>query len=421
MTSYNLWQVIKGGLNGQAHWSKAFENCDQPKASYDAIIIGGGGHGLATAYYLAKNHGMTNIAILERGTIGQGNVGRNTTVVRSNYELHANTNFYELSVKLWESLSHDLNYNVMFSQRGVTNIAHTPGEFDGFRRRGNAMRLNGVDAQLFNVDQLKQRYPMLNYNPHARFPIVGGLHQRRAGTARHDAVAWGFARAAYQRGVDLLQNCPVEGFIIENGKVVGVETPKGQIKAPKIGVAVAGHTSRVMAMAGIERLPIESHLLQACISEGLKPFIDGVVTFGGGGHFYLSQTDKGGLIFGGDLDFYNSYSAKGNLTTIGTVTDIAKALIPNISRVRLLRHWGGVMDMSMDGSPILSKTPIDGLYLNGGWCYGGFKATPASGYCFAHLLATGAPHPKAADFTLERYHQGAVIDERGAGASPKLH
>ncbi|MFK7869375.1 MAG: sarcosine oxidase subunit beta family protein [Roseobacter sp.] len=414
---YSGFRVIKEALTGHKGWTPAWRDPD-PQPAYDIVIIGGGGHGLATAYYLAKIFGQKRIAVLEKGWIGGGNVGRNTTIVRSNYLLDGNIPFYEFSLKLWEGLEQDLNYNAMVSQRGVLNLFHSDAQRDHFVRRGNAMMLNGVDAQLLDVDDLRARYPFFNYD-NARFPILGGLSQPRGGTVRHDAVAWGYARGADQLGVDIIQNCEVTGFRIEDGVVKGVETSRGYIGAGKVGCAVAGASSKVMAQAGM-RLPIESHVLQAFVSEGLKPVLPGVTTFGAG-HFYVSQSDKGGLVFGGDLDGYNSYAQRGNLPVVEDVCEGGVALMPMIGRARLLRMWGGVMDMSMDGSPIIDRTPVDGLYFNGGWCYGGFKATPASGYCFAHLLARDAPHEVATAFGLDRFARGAVVDEKGVGAQPNLH
>ncbi|HZY23423.1 MAG TPA: sarcosine oxidase subunit beta family protein, partial [Beijerinckiaceae bacterium] len=335
-----------------------------------------------------------------------------------NYLLPGNIPFYEWSMKLWEGLEQDLNYNAMVSQRGVLNLYHSDAQRDAFARRGNAMRLHGVDAELLDRDEVRAMAPFLDFD-NGRFPIRGGLLQRRGGTVRHDAVAWGYARAADRRGVDLIQNCEVTGISIERGRVVGVETTRGPIRAGKVGMAVAGNSSRVAALAGM-RLPIESHVLQAFVSEAVKPVIDTVVTFGAG-HFYISQSDKGGLVFGGDIDGYNSYAWRGNLPIIEDVMECAMALWPGLGRLRVLRHWGGLMDMSMDGSPIIDRTPVDGLYLNAGWCYGGFKATPASGWCFAHLIARGEPHPVAAAYRLDRFATGAVIDEKGAGAQPNLH
>ena len=414
---YSIWSLINQALKGNRSWTPVWRE-PEPKRDYDIVIVGGGGHGLATAFYLASRYGMANVAVLEKGWIGSGNIGRNTTIIRSNYLLDGNEPFYEQSLKLWESLEQELNYNVMMSQRGIINLYHSDAQRDAFIRRGNAMRLHGADAKLLNQNQLQKLCPFLDFE-NARFPIMGGLMQPRAGTARHDAVAWGYARAADQRGVDIIQNCEVTDFVIENGICTGVRTSRGRINAGRIGVAVAGSTSRVMAKAGL-RLPIESHVLQAFVSEGLKPAIPGVITFGAG-HFYISQSDKGGLVFGGDIDGYNSYAQRGNLPVFQDVCEGGMAIMPMIGRARVLRNWGGIMDMSMDGSPIIDKTPIHHLYLNAGWCYGGFKATPASGLCFAHLLARGEPHKVAAKLTLDRFQRGAVLDERGAGAQPNLH
>lgn len=390
-----------------------------PNGPYDVIVVGGGGHGLATAYYLAKIHGITKIAVLERGWIGGGNAGRNTTIIRSNYGLDGNIPFYELSMKLWEGLEQDLNYNAMVSQRGVLNLYHGDAQRDSYARRGNAMRLHGVDAELLDRVAVRNIAPFLNFE-HARFPIQGGLLQRRGGTARHDAVVWGYARAASELGVDIIQNCEVTGFIRNpQGRMTGVETTRGSIMGGKIGMAVAGHSSHVAEMAGL-RLPIESHVLQAFVTEALKPLIPGVITFGAG-HFYVSQSDKGGLVFGGDIDGYNSYAQRGNLPVVEDVCEGGMALMPMIGRLRMLRSWGGVVDMSMDGSPIIDRSPIDGLYVNAGWCYGGFKATPASGWCFAHLLARDEPHPAGVALRLDRFAAGHVIDEKGQGAQPNLH
>ena len=390
----------------------------EPKAAYDIIVVGGGGHGLSTAYYLAKEYGLTNVAVIEKGWLGSGNVGRNTTIIRSNYMLPGNEPLYEYSMKLWENLEQDFNYNAMVSQRGIVNLFHSDPQRDAFARRGNAMRMSGADAVLLDQQGVRELYPFLDFE-NARFPIKGGLLQPRGGTVRHDAVAWGYARGADSRGVTIIQNCEVEGFQIANGRCTGVETSRGSISANKIAVCVAGSSSRVMAMAGM-RLPIESHVLQAFVSEGLKPVLQGVITFGAG-HFYVSQSDKGGLVFGGDIDGYNSYAQRGNLPVVEDVCEGGMAIMPMIGRARLLRMWGGLVDMSMDGSPFIDKTHIDGLYFNGGWCYGGFKATPASGRCYAHLLAKDEPHPFASELRLDRFTRGHLIDEKGVGAQPNLH
>ena len=415
--SYSGWRVIREALTGHKGWTPAWRD-PEPQSSYDIIIVGGGGHGLATAYYLAKEFKQARIAVLEKGYIGGGNVGRNTTIIRSNYLLDGNIPFYEFSLKLWEGLEQDFNYNAMVSQRGILNLYHTDGQRDAYTRRGNAMIMHGADAEMIDREQVRAMYPFLNFD-NARFPIKGALMQKRGGTVRHDAVAWGYARGADSRGVDIIQNCEVKSIRTEKGSVTGVETSRGFIGAKKVGVAVAGSSSRVMSTVNM-RLPMESHVLQAFVSEGLKPLIDGVMTYGAG-HFYVSQSDKGGLVFGGDIDGYNTYAQRGNMPVVEDVAEGGMSLMPMIGRTRLLRMWGGVMDMSMDGSPIIDKTDIDGLYFNGGWCYGGFKATPASGWCFAHLLATDTPHTTATAFRFDRFRKGLMIDEKGQGAQPNLH
>jgi len=414
---YSAFTVVKEALRGHTGWRPAWRKAE-PAPQYDVVIIGGGGGGLSTAYYLAKNHNVGRIAVLEKGWLGNGNIGRNTTIIRSNYGLPGNIPFYELSMKLWEGLEQDINYNAMVSQRGVFNIYHSDAQRDAYARRGNAMRLHGVDAELLDREQLRREIPYLDYD-NARFPVQGALVQRRGGTVRHDAVAWGYARAADRRGVDIIENCEVTRILQENGMVTGVETTRGRIGAGKIGIAVAGSSSLLANMAGF-RLPIESHALQAFVTEGLKPLIDNVITFGAG-HFYISQSDKGGLVFGGDIDGYNSYAARGNLPTVEDVCEGGVALMPMIGRARLLRSWGGIMDMTMDGSPIIDFAPVKNLFLNAGWCYGGFKAVPAMGYCFAHLIAREAPHEVAAAYRLDRFAEGKLIDEKGVGAQPNLH
>jgi heterotetrameric sarcosine oxidase beta subunit len=415
---YSGLRVVWEGLTGNRGWQPAWRE-PAPKSEYDVIIIGGGGHGLSTAWYLARNHGITNVAVLEKGYLGSGNIGRNTTIVRANYILPGNSEFYSHSLKLWEALEGELNYNVMHSQRGLINLFHSDGQRDAFVRRGNSMINQGDDAVLLDREGVRRYLPYLDFD-NTRFPIYGGLLHPRGGTARHDAVAWGYARAADSRGVDLIQNCEVTGVDVENGRVTGVQTTRGPIRARKVGIVVAGRTSQVAAMAGF-RVPIESHVLQAFVTEGLKPVIDHVVSFGMG-HFYISQSDKGGLVFGGDLDFYASYAARGNLPMVEHVMEAGMTLMPMIGKAKVLRSWGGIMDMSPDGSPIIDRTHVEGLYLNCGWNYGGFKAVPASGWCFAHLLATGTPHEVARRFRLDRFRTGrGIMDEEGTGAQHNLH
>jgi methylglutamate dehydrogenase subunit A len=362
---------------------------------------------------------MRRVAVLEKGWLGGGNTGRNTTIVRSNYHLDPNAHFYELSLQLWERLSRELNFNVMYSARGVLNLVHSPAELDAAMRRGNAMRLNGIDAAFLSRDEIARRIPNLDCSPDARFPIAGGLLQPRGGTVRHDAVAWGYARAADALGVDIIQQCEVTGIRIDGGAVTGVETTRGTIATERLALAVAGHSSHVAAMAGIA-LPIETHVLQAMVSDPVKPVLDTVVT-SGAVHFYISQSDKGELVMGGDLDFMNSYAQRGNLPIIEHVVGACLTLFPSFSRMKLMRTWGGICDMTMDGSPIIAKLPVEGLYMTGGWCYGGFKATPASGFLLAHTIAKDAPHELNAAFTLERFAQGRMIDEKGAGPYPWQH
>jgi len=421
MTRFNAWNVIKNGLLSKANWTRQWKDSN-PKKEYDVIIVGGGLHGLATAFYLAKNHNINNVAVLEKGWLGGGNAGRNTTIVRSNYMMPGNREFYEHSLKLWENLSHELNYNVMFSQRSHINLFHSTSARDSNARRYNTMLLHGSDAEFWSLDELKKNIPHLNYSLNSRFPIMGAAVQKRAGTARHDAVAWGYARSADSYGIDIIQNCEVIGLKRIDNNIESLETSRGEIKCKKVGFAVAGNTSRLWQMAGLESLPIESHKLQAFVSEPLKPLLDHVVVFGvGGAHFYISQSDKGGMVFGGDLDWYKSYAQKGNLPIVQDVAEAAISVMPCLGRVRLLRHWSGVMDMSMDGSFFICKTPIDNLYLNAGWNYGGFKTSPASGWYFADLIANNRPDKIIENHDLKRFEKGINIDERGAGPDPKLH
>jgi sarcosine oxidase subunit beta len=352
--NYSAWQILKNGLRGGKNW-KPLWHSKEPKKSYDIIIIGGGGHGLATAYYLAKNHALKNIAVIEKGYLGGGNVGRNTTIVRANYLLDGNSQFFSHSLKLWESMEQELNFNTMMSQRGILSLGHSDGQMDSLARRGNMMISQGDDAELLSAKELRDYVPYVNQTD-PRFPIYGGLLHRRGGTARHDAVAWGYARAADRLGVDIIQNCEVTGMIVNNKTISGVQTTKGKIKADKIGMAVAGRTSQVADMAGL-KLPIESHVLQAFVSEGLKPCVDCEISWGAE-LFYISQSDKGGLVFGGDIDKYNTYAARGNLPAIENVMEAAMALMPMIGKAKVLRSWGGIVDMTWTALQSSIKHPL---------------------------------------------------------------
>ena len=413
MSKYSAFGLLKNALTQNRNWDSAWRK-PEPKREYDAIIVGGGGHGLATAYYLAKEHGMRNIAVLEKGWIGGGNTGRNTTIVRSNYLWTEASLLYEKSLQLWEGLSQDLNYNVMFSQRGVYNLGHNLQDMRDIERRVSANRLNGIDAEVVNAAQIKKAIPLIDTSPQARYPILGASLQRRAGVARHDAVAWGFARAADALGVHIIEQCEVTGINRNDGKVTGVETTRGTINAPKVAVVVAGHASVLADMAGL-RLPVESHPLQAFVSEPLKPVLDTVV-MSGAVHGYISQSDKGELVIGAGIDSYVGYGQRGSFQTIEHTMEAIVALFPMFSRVRMLRQWGGIVDVCPDACPIISKTPVDGLYFNCGWGTGGFKATPGSGWAFAHTIAQDRPHELNAPFNLERFTSGALIDEHGAAA-----
>ncbi|MDG1193777.1 MAG: sarcosine oxidase subunit beta family protein [Arenicellales bacterium] len=420
MRKYSVAAIVREALRYNAGWERAWRS-PEPKKQYDAVIIGAGGHGLATAYYLGKNHGIKNVAIIEKGWLGGGNTGRNTTIIRSNYLQDSSAAIYEKARSLYETLSQELNYNVMFSPRGVMMLAQTEHEIRGYRRTAHANNLQGVETEFIDPKTVKKLCPIIELSG-PRFPVLGALWQPRGGTARHDAVAWGYARGADQYGVDILQNREVIAVHRDSGKITGVETTRGLIKAKKVGFAVAGNTSRLWRMTDLGQLPIESHKLQAFVSEPLKPLLDHVVVFGvGGAHFYISQSDKGGMVFGGDLDWYKSYAQRGNLPIVQDVAECATSVLPCLGRVRLLRHWSGVMDMSMDGSAFICKTPISNLYLNAGWNYGGFKASPASGWFFADLIANDRPDPVIQNFTLDRFSRGINIDERGAGPDPKLH
>ncbi len=413
MTRFSVFSLARNAATGHRHWPRQWRS-PEPRRSYDVVIVGGGGHGLATAYYLAREHGIGNVAVLEKGWLGGGNTGRNTTIVRSNYLWDESAALYELSLKLWESLSRELNYNVMFSQRGVLNLAHNLGDVRAGRRRAEANRLNGIDSHWLGPDGVAKVCPILNTSASLRYPVLGSTWQPRGGVARHDAVAWGYARAADKLGVDIIQNCEVTGIRRDGGAVTGVETTRGFIGAKKIGLVAAGHSSVLAEMAGL-RLPIQSHPLQALVSEPIKPVLDTVV-MSGAIHVYVSQSDKGELVIGAGIDGYNSYAQRGSFHIIEGQMAALVELFPIFARLRMLRSWGGIVDVCPDASPIISKTPVGGLYINAGWGTGGFKATPGSGFVFAHTVARDEPHPVNAPFSLARFTSGALIDEHGAAA-----
>lgn len=413
MKKYSALSLLTNALSQNRNWSEAWRS-PEPKRQYDVVIVGGGGHGLATAYYLAKEHGVRNIAVLEKGWIGGGNTGRNTTIVRSNYLWTESSLLYEKSLKLWEGLSQDLNYNVMFSQRGVYNLGHSLQDMRDIERRVGANRLNGIDAEVVTTEQIKLAVPLINTSPRSRYPILGASLQRRAGVARHDAVAWGFARAADALGVDIIQQCEVTGINRDGGRVSGIQTTRGTINTNKVGVVVAGNASVLAGMAGL-RMPIESHPLQALVSEPMKPVLDTVI-MSNAVHGYISQSDKGELVIGAGIDAYTGYGQRGSFQTIEHTLEAIIELFPMFSRVRMLRQWGGIVDICPDACPIISRTSVDGLYFNCGWGTGGFKATPGSGWTFAHTIARDEPHELNAPFELRRFETGALIDEHGAAA-----
>jgi sarcosine oxidase, subunit beta len=411
VTRYSAFSLLSGALRGHSSWERVWRDAC-PRSDYDVVIIGGGGHGLATAYYLAKEHGISNVAVLEKGWIGGGNTGRNTTNIRSNYLHSESARFYEHSLRLWEVLSRDLNYNVMFSQRGVLGLAQSPAEVRAGKRLVNALNLNGIDSEWLDPNGVKAFCPVINVSQDARYPVLGATLQRRGGTARHDAVAWGYARAASQRGVDIVQKCEVTGIKRNGDTVIGVDTTRGLIRAKKVGVAVAGHSSVLAEMAGF-RLPIESYTLQAFVSEPVKPILNCVI-MSGTVHVYVNQSDKGELVVGASRDSYHSYAQRGSFHIIEQQMGALIELLPVVGRMKMLRQWGGIVDISPDASPIIGKTPVGNLFISAGWGTGGFKATPASGQTFAHTIATGEPHPLVAPFSLDRFTSGALIDEHGA-------
>jgi len=405
---YSAFALFKEGLNNQQGWQKAWRS-PEPKKSYDLIVIGGGGHGLATAYYLARNHGISNVALIERGWLGGGNTGRNTTVVRSNYFFPESVALYELALKLYEGLSQELNYNIMLSQRGMLTLAHSPADMEMAARTVNAMQINGIDAELLSARETRKLIPQYNDDANARYPVYGSVIQRRAGTARHDAVAWGYARAASGLGVDIIQNCEVTEFIVEGGRCRGVRTSKGEIRAERTGMAVAGHSSVLAQKAGF-RLPITSYALQACVSEPVKPALDCVVVAPATGT-YVSQSDKGEMVIGGALDRIPSYGQRGNLPVLENVISGLLEMFPSFRQLKMMRQWAGIVDVVPDSSPILGESPLPGLFLNCGWGTGGFKAIPAGGTMLAHLLATGNHHEISRPFDLDRFAHGRLIDE----------
>jgi len=413
MTRYSLWSLLREGLRGHTGWQPAWREAE-PKSAYDAVIIGGGGHGCATAWYLAKEHGLTNIAIIEKGWLGGGNAARNTTIIRSNYLYDASAAIYDHALQLWKGLGRELNFNIMMSHRGVLNLAHDDNEVRQLRRRVEANRLNGVEAEWLDAKQVAEYCPIINMSPASRYPVIGATLQRSGGVNRHDAVVWAYARAAHELGVDIIQNCEVTGLKIEAGRITGLETSRGTIRTPKVASVVAGHTSVIGAMAGL-RLPIESHPLQALVSEPIKP-VNPCVVMSNAVHAYCSQSDKGELVIGAGIDAHLSYTQRGAFPVIEEEIAAVLELFPIFSRLKLMRHWGGIVDICPDASPIISKTPVKGLYINGGWGTGGWKATPASGHALADLVARDEPNAIAAPYSLERFTTGKLVAEHGAAA-----
>ena len=409
MKGYSAFTLLRNALAGHRHWKPVWRT-PELKKSYDVVIIGAGGQGLATAYYLAKKHGVRNIAVLEKGYIGGGNTGRNTRVTRSNYYWPQSAAFFDHSLKLYENLGHALNFNVMMSQRGVLNLANSHHELEGMRRWANAILINGIESELMTPAQIKKLVPLINLD--ARFPVHGGFIQRRGGISRHDAVVWGYARAASALGVDIVQQCEVTDFEIANGTVTGVKTTKGDIAAERIGIAVAGHTSVLAAKAGF-RVPITSMCLQAMVSEPIKPCLDTMV-MSPSIHMYVSQSDRGEIVLGGGADVYTSYAQRGGIPLMEEIVSSLLELFPAFSRLRLMRQWAGIVDITPDTTPVMGKTPVQNLYISGGWGTGGYKAIPAGGDTMAHTIATNEPHPLIAEFGLERFESGALIDEGAA-------
>jgi sarcosine oxidase, subunit beta len=411
MQRFSIFSLVRNSLSYHKNWQEHWRS-PEPKPEYDVVIIGAGGHGLATAYYLAKEHGVKNVCVLDKGWLGGGNTGRNTTIIRSNYLQDESAAIYELARSLYEGLSHELNYNIMFSPRGLINVCVTEHEMRAFQRIAFTNKLAGIESRMISPAEIQKLVPIINGGPDARYPLLGGLYQPRGGNARHDAIAWGYARGADNLGVDIVQNCAVTGIMRSRGKVVGVQTQKGEIRARKVAIVVAGNTSVLTDMAGF-RVPLESVSLQALVSEPIKPIID-VVVMAGTVHGYVSQSDKGELVIGGGADGYNNYAQRGSITQWEHTVRALVEMFPVFGRLKMMRHWGGIVDMTGDRSPIIGMTPVKDLYLNCGWGTGGFKSIPGSGFVFADTIANGCPHPIAAPFSMDRFREGRLIDESSA-------